>query len=545
MGLILPQVCEITICPTNRKYYEDLGYFIPTETVNGKERVKRGTKITVHILDLMKGSHTMVKVQCDECGKIYEMPYKDYLKKYCVLKIGKLFCFDCINPAMSKYGIATQKVWDDKSYVLKRLDNFIKKNGTLKGWTVNNQEGTNIAARIREYGYDLEELCTELGYNYYELRDIHYPEGFLYNYDNFKSILQKFIDENGYFPSQNQMRYDLHIPESIPLRFGGSEQVMKDMGITENYLIDDRGFYNKSYYEYILAQYLIHNNIPYEREQYPFPYPNDKLRSDFTFTTKDGIVYHLELWGYTSGYEYLESRANEYLKRKEMKKNLYKKYNINLIEVDAQVFSNTLSAIQNRLSNILSDILNVELKDVDRKYIINPRGLTNDELFESIMKYSEDGITLPDVLFLQKNDTSLLNEIHLRFDNYNNFAKEYGVRTNNKRGFWNKETVLDTMFIIKDKYGFIPTSSYIRNNKLYKEDKIFVGLTSAMKTVYDSTIDAYLTFFERCNDKNIKLQEYEINFLNNIVNHKTVNKKSVKESEIQRAIYLLQEQEAD
>ena len=545
MGLILPQVCEITICPTNRKYYEDLGYFIPTETVNGKERVKRGTKITVHILDLMKGSHTMVKVQCDECGKIYEMPYKYYLKKYCVLKIGKLFCFDCINPAMSKYGIATQKVWDDKSYVLKRLDNFIKKNGTLKGWTVNNQEGTNIAARIREYGYDLEELCTELGYNYYELRDIHYPEGFLYNYDNFKSILQKFIDENGYFPSQNQMRYDLHIPESIPLRFGGSEQVMKDMGITENYLIDDRGFYNRSYYEYILAQYLIHNNIPYEREQYPFPYPNDKLRSDFTFTTKDGIVYHLELWGYTSGYEYLESRANEYLKRKEMKKNLYKKYNINLIEVDAQVFSNTLSAIQNRLSNILSDILNVELKDVDRKYIINPRGLTNDELFESIMKYSEDGITLPDVLFLQKNDTSLLNEIHLRFDNYNNFAKEYGVRTNNKRGFWNKETVLDTMFIIKDKYGFIPTSSYIRNNKLYKEDKIFVGLTSAMKTVYDSTIDAYLTFFERCNDKNIKLQEYEINFLNNIVNHKTVNKKSVKESEIQRAIYLLQEQEAD
>ena len=54
----------------------------------------------------------------------------------------------------------------------------------------------------------------------------------------------------------------------------------------------------------------------------------------------------------------------------------------------------------------------------------------------------------------------------------------------------------------------------------------------------------YLTFFERCNDKNIKLQEYEINFLNNIVNHKTVNKKSVKETEIQRAIYLLQEQEA-
>ena len=54
------------------------------------------------------------------------------------------------------------------SQVLSRgtLDNFIKKNGTLKGWTVNNQEGASIAARIREHGYDLEELCTELGYNY-------------------------------------------------------------------------------------------------------------------------------------------------------------------------------------------------------------------------------------------------------------------------------------------------------------------------------------------------------------------------------------------
>lgn len=541
MGIILPQVSEITVCPNNVEYYRKLGYFIPTEFKNGKERIKRGTKIQVHTLDLMKGSHTMVMVQCDECGKIYLMPYKDYLTNYCVQKIGKLFCFDCINPAMSKYGIATQKVWSNRDYALRRLDKFIKENGTLKGWSVNNREGANICARLREHGYDLEELCTELGYDYYELRDIHYPEGFLFDYENLKSVLQTFIDENGYFPSQKQMRFDLHIPESILLRFGGSEQIMKDMGITENYLIDDRGFYNRSYYEYILAQYLIHNDIPYEREQYPFPYPNDKLRSDFTFTTKGGIVYHLELWGYISGYEYLESRANEYLKRKEMKKKLYKKYNINLIEVDAQIFSNNLSAIQNRLSIILSDILNVELKDVDRKYIINPRGLSNDELFVSAMKYSVDGITLPERVLLQEKDTTLMNEIILRFDNFGNFAKEYGVRTNNKRGFWTKDTILDTMFIIKEKYGFMPTCAYIKNNSLSKEDKIFIGFTSAIKDKYDSTIDGYLTFFESCKDKGMTLHENELKYLNNIVTNKTVNKKSVKDSEIQRAKLLLQE----
>lgn len=541
MGIILPQINEITICSNNVKYYKELGYSIPSELKNGKKRVKRGTKIQVHTLDLTKGSHTMVKVQCDECGKIYLMPYKDYLTNYCVQKIGKLFCFDCINPAMSKYGIATQKVWSSKDYALKRLDNYIKTNGTLKGWTVNNREGANICGRLREHGYDLEELCTELGYDYYKLRDIYYPEGFLYNYENLKSILQTFIDNNGYFPSQKQMRYDLHIPESIPSRFGGSEKIMKDMGIVENYLIDDRGFYNRSYYEYILAQYLIHNNIFYEREQCPFPYPNDKLRSDFKFTTKDGIVYHLELWGYLSGYEYLESRANQYLKRKEMKKALYKKYNINLIEVDARIFSNNLSTIQNKLSVILSDILNVELKKVKREYIINPKGLTNDELFNSAMKYSVDGITLPETTLFQEKDTTLFNEILLRFDNLNNFAREYGVRTNNKRGFWNKNSILETMFIIKDKYGFMPTCTYIRNNKLSKTDKIFVGFTSAIKDKYNSTIDGYLTFFEKCKEKCIPLHENEIKYLNNIVTHKAVNKKSVKDSEIQRAKLLLKE----
>lgn len=540
MGIILPQISEITLCSNNIEYYKRMGYFIPTELKNGKERVTRGTKIKIHTLDMTKGSHTMVKVQCDECGKVYLMPYKDYLTNYCVKKIGRLFCSDCVGFSMSKHNIATQKVWKNRDYALKRLDDFVKKNGTLKGWTVNNKKGANICNRLREYGYNLEELCMELGYDYYELKEIHYPEEYLFNYENLKSVLQSFIDKNGYFPSQKQMKYDLYIPRSVLMRFGGSDKIMKDMGIIENHLVDDRGFYNRSYYEYILAQYLIHNNIPYKREQHPFPYPYNKLRSDFTFTTKDNIVYHLELWGYMSGYEYLESRANQYLKRKEMKKALYKKYNINLIEVDAQIFSNTLSAIQNRLFIILSDILNIELKDIDRKYLTNPKGLTNDELFNSAMKYSTDGIVLPKGNVLQEKDNTLFNEIILRFDNLSNFAKEYGVRTNNKRNFWTKDTVLETMFIIKEKYGFVPTSVYIKNNKLSRNDNLFVGLVEAIKREYGNIINGYLSFFENCKNRGIEIHNNEIIYLNNIILHKAMNKKSVKDSDVERAKLLLQ-----
>ena len=84
----------------------------------------------------------------------------------------------------------------------------------------------------------------------------------------------------------------------------------------------------------------------------------------------------------------------------------------------------------------------------------------------------------------------------------------------------------------------------LKNNKLYKNDKIFSGLINGIKNTYESTIDGYLTFFEICMKKHICLHENELEYLNNIVSHKIVNKKSVKETEMQRAIKLLQEQEA-
>lgn len=118
MGLILPQINEVTINGNNVTHYHNLGYIIPTIINRGKEKFKLGEKIKVHTLDLTKGSHVMVMVQCDECGKLYLMPYKDYLTNYCVQEIGKLFCFDCINHAMSKYGIASQKIWNDSIKVI-------------------------------------------------------------------------------------------------------------------------------------------------------------------------------------------------------------------------------------------------------------------------------------------------------------------------------------------------------------------------------------------------------------------------------------------
>ena len=42
--------------------------------------MKRGTKILVKTEDLTNGSHALVQVRCDYCGKILSRPYKEYIR---------------------------------------------------------------------------------------------------------------------------------------------------------------------------------------------------------------------------------------------------------------------------------------------------------------------------------------------------------------------------------------------------------------------------------------------------------------------------------
>ena len=98
MGLISTEV-EVGLGNKNIKYYENLGYEIPRyyDKNNRKESVKRGSKIKVNVQDLSHGSQVKVTVQCDYCGKIYDIVYKDY----CVSNHnGKTFCNYCANKAL-------------------------------------------------------------------------------------------------------------------------------------------------------------------------------------------------------------------------------------------------------------------------------------------------------------------------------------------------------------------------------------------------------------------------------------------------------------
>ena len=88
MGLIT-KIAKVQISSNNVKYYENLGYTIPTREATPSYRQKHkkdycydiGKEIEVKVEDLSKGSHVIVECQCDYCGReIVQIPYKKYIQ---------------------------------------------------------------------------------------------------------------------------------------------------------------------------------------------------------------------------------------------------------------------------------------------------------------------------------------------------------------------------------------------------------------------------------------------------------------------------------
>lgn len=93
MGLLTKELW-ITVNTTTREYYELRGYKIPKVKKGKKYVVERGTQILVKVEDLKSGSNELVEVQCDDCGKIYQIEY--YLYKKSLDKYNGIFCFKCV-----------------------------------------------------------------------------------------------------------------------------------------------------------------------------------------------------------------------------------------------------------------------------------------------------------------------------------------------------------------------------------------------------------------------------------------------------------------
>lgn len=95
------------------------------------------------------------------------------------------------------------------------------------------------------------------------------------------------------------------------------------------------------------------------------------------------------------------------------------------------------------------------------------------------------------------------------------------------------------MFQIHDKYGYMPTSIEIRNNKLAKDDSLFIGIVDGIKSAFGNTIQCYLRFYENCISHNVELGDKDIEYLTNLYNLKYFRKDMITKIDRQRAYDIL------
>ena len=81
--MLLTKTVTVKLNSRNIQHYENLGHKMPRQLDNKeRNRIPRGSEIEVQVKDLSKGSHVLVKVKCDYCDTIKEVPYKEYLRDH-------------------------------------------------------------------------------------------------------------------------------------------------------------------------------------------------------------------------------------------------------------------------------------------------------------------------------------------------------------------------------------------------------------------------------------------------------------------------------
>jgi len=152
--MILNKEVEITLNGANFKHFRSFGY----------DNLKSGNKLIVPIEHLNKGSHSIIRVKCDVCGKEKETTYNNYLRN-----IKKYHIYTCSNKCamvknkktnLEKYGVElliNTDIFKDKS-----KKTCLEKYGyesALKNIEIKNKRiKTNLEKYGVEYGFQNEEI---------------------------------------------------------------------------------------------------------------------------------------------------------------------------------------------------------------------------------------------------------------------------------------------------------------------------------------------------------------------------------------------------
>ena len=167
--MLLNEKIEIIIYGNKRKYYESIGYNVPTYIdKKGRIKVKNGTKMVVNVLDLPKGSSLKIKYICDKCGQIFKTSYCKYNNN---LHDDKYYCRHCatliFNSGENSYYWNPNRIQEERINGRNYLEykNFIKRVLARDNYTCQIcKDSSNSKLEVHHlngYSWDIENRTNE------------------------------------------------------------------------------------------------------------------------------------------------------------------------------------------------------------------------------------------------------------------------------------------------------------------------------------------------------------------------------------------------
>ena len=234
--MILSKEVEIILNPANMKHFHSLGY----------DNLKRGNKLIVPIEHLNMGSHFIIRVECDICGKEKKLSYNKYIEN-----IKKYNIYSCSNKCAM---IKNKKTCLEKYGFVHSLQNTNVKNNRIK---------TNIEKYEVEYCFQDDKIKEKSK----KTKLKKYGDE---NYNNknkcYKTCLEKYGVENYFSSNEYKIKMgiilDKDIKDKWTLYKRKSWRLFKKMKI--------KVFENWNGYDYYDNEYIKDNMyLHYNDKRYP------------------------------------------------------------------------------------------------------------------------------------------------------------------------------------------------------------------------------------------------------------------------------------
>lgn len=477
--------------------------------------------LSVKVEDLLSNSSVEVDVLCTFCHQIYRRPFNSIFTSIQKSIISKWSCNGCYSlkkaeelKEKNRQGLLAYG--DDGFFNFTKnrqnyLLTYIDKYGTVD--YIGKREPV-LYEKILKYDGSLEKIISQLGMSYAELTSKVSP----HYYNDFKKVenrINEFILEYKRFPMYKELTTHLKISARYLRYHGGIEKIKEKMSYQDTGdLIDDRGFQNKSRIEFIVAQYLIANNIHYKREIYPFS--DSQHRTDFLLITEDGEKYFIEVWGFSK--QDSTPRGIEYNIGRKEKEKKYSDFQLNLISIEYDCIERvSYMKIQEYLKEKLSFLKTLKLNIFEDITYMQPKTMSDIDILDKLMEISPDQETLPtQTAIKQAGLLNYYNEVLRRYDSMFDFGAMYNKKL--KIEFWTREK----LFMKMDE--MVHRGLSLSRNNFKKEG--FLSIVSFLTKEFGTSkeLNIKLAYFDEWWSSSV-ISEYDINHISKVSKMKEPTKR--------------------